>query len=109
MGLAFEKKFWEEALKDPFAIIVGGTCLHFGKETNEPCLKGFASSKFKFEILEDTLMYNKGDFIESTNVWYRGDVPDWCHVKNNAKFTEDSPTKIITKESKAKNTETQTE
>lgn len=104
MGLSFEKKFWDEALKDPFAIIVGGSCLHIGREKDSDAwggaFRGFGGSKFKFEIIEDTPSYKKGTIVESSNVWYRGDVPDWCHAKNTAKITEDSPTKLTTQERK---------
>lgn len=101
MTKEFEQKFWKEALQDPYAIIIGGTCLHIGDENAK--FKGFDGSKFKFEILKDTMMWDKGTIIESTNVWYRGDVPDWCDAKNTARITEDSPTKIITKETRNKN------
>lgn len=103
MGLAFEKKFWEKALKDPFAIIVGGTCFHIGESNAK--FKVFYGAKFMFKIIEDTPAYKKGMIIYTDNVWYRGDVPNWCHVKNNAKYTEDSPTKIITKETRNKKDE----
>ena len=104
MTREFQEKFWKEALEDPFAIIVGGTCLHIGREEDsDACggaFRGFGGDKFKFEIIEDTPAYKKGTIVESSNVWHRGDVPDWCHAKNTAKITEDSPTKLITKESK---------
>lgn len=96
MTKEFEQKFWKEALQDPYAIIVGGICLHIGDENAK--FKGFGGSKFKFEIIKDTVMWDKGTILESTNVWYRGDVPDWCNVENNAKFTEDSHTKLTTKD-----------
>ena len=100
MTKEFEKKFWEEALQDPYAIVVGGTCLHIRSENTNSMFKGFSGAKFKFEILKDTIMWNKGTILESTNVWYRGDVPDWISVENNAKLTDDCPTRLITKESR---------
>ena len=100
MTKEFEKKFWEEALQDPYAIIVGGTCLHIGSENTNEMFKGFSGAKFKFEILKDTIMWDKGTILESTNVWYRGDVPDDINVENTAKLTDDCPTRLITKESR---------
>ena len=104
MTKEFEKKFWKEALQDPYAIVVGGTCLHIGSETDSDAwggaFRGFGGAKFKFEILKDTMMWDKGTILESTNVWYRGDIPDDINVENNAKLTDDSPTKLITKESR---------
>jgi hypothetical protein len=101
MTKEFEKKFWDEALKDPFALIVGGTCLHIG--ASNVAFKGFGGAKFMFKIIEDTSAYKKGIIIYTDNVWYRGDVPDWCNTKNNAIIIEDSPTKIITKETRNEN------
>ena len=56
MTKEFEKKFWEEALQDPYAIIVGGTCLHIGSENTDRMFKGFSGAKFKFESI--LLLYN---------------------------------------------------
>lgn len=111
MTKEFEKKFWEEALKNPYAIVIGGTCFtfgsgtilktgeHFGKDTG---FRGLAGAKVKIEIIETTTAFDKGTIIETTNLWHQGDIPDWCDAKNNAIITDDSPTKLITKESRMK-------
>lgn len=98
MSCSFEEKFWKEALKDPFALIIGGCCYHVEKyDSTDSKFKGMVSSLFKIEILKDTGAFKKGEIVVTNNLCYRGELPDWCYVENNAKCTEDSPTKLIDK------------
>lgn len=79
----FEKEFWKEALENPFSIIINGQCYLIGDE-NEKGFRGFSGSKFKIKIIKNTLIYNKGEIIETTNLWHRGKIPEELKVENNA-------------------------
>ena len=86
---------WIETLEYPWHIIVGGQCYAICDE-NTKGNRGFGGAKFKFEILKDTEMYNKGDIVETTNLFHNGELPDELKkiINDTAKCTEDSPTKL---------------
>ena len=78
--------------KDPYAIVMGGSAYHIGAEEKQG-LRGFGGAKFKIEFVKDTMLYKKGEIIESSNLWHLGDVPD--EIEDTAKLTEDSKTKLV--------------
>ena len=88
-----EIEYWKNRMKqDPYMIVMGGIAYHIGSEEKQG-FRGFGGARFKIEFVKDTLLYTKGEIIESTNLWHLGDVPD--EIEDTAKLTEDSKTKLI--------------
>ena len=81
-GLCFECDFWvgeappaplsgwQGALVDPGRVIVAGECYNLGLEdASASAWRGFGGKKFTIRWLDT------GKVIESTNLWYRGVIP----------------------------------
>lgn len=82
--MTFEQWFWSHAI-DGSAIIINGNCYHVGDE-NAQGMRGFGGDKFIIEMLHNTAAYSEGQVIVTTNLWHNGRVPEWCNMKDNARF-----------------------
>ncbi|MGI5927771.1 MAG: hypothetical protein ACOX8A_11450 [Thermacetogeniaceae bacterium] len=65
----FHEKFWVDVLKDKDKhIIVDGNVYSIGGDTASG-IKGFGGALFRIKK-------NNGDYIETDNLWYLGEVPE---------------------------------
>lgn len=65
-----DRDFWEnDVFGDSNTIVVDGTAYTIGDENSKSSFRGFGGSKFKIKKSDGTI-------IESTNLWYRGEVPE---------------------------------
>lgn len=74
----FHEDFWNNTL-DEDAVIVNGKCYHIGDEDSRSSFRGFDGMKY-------TIKFNDGRVVETTNLWYQGEVPEERNIKDNAVF-----------------------
>ena len=73
----FSRLHWKEILDDN-AIIIDGRCYHVGTERRHGFL-GHAGREF-------VIRKDSGETIKTNNLWSDGEIPDFAHRPDNAKF-----------------------
>lgn len=65
----FDADYWLDRVKhkDDFTII-DGVCYHIENENSKSSFRGFGGKHF-------TIIKNTGERIETTNLWYNGEIP----------------------------------
>ncbi len=76
--------FWNEKVKgkdNPNIVRIDGTQYFIGDENSNSPVRGYCGRKFKIEKFN-------GQIIETTNLWYNGDIPEEFRsvLSDNAKF-----------------------
>lgn len=82
-------EYWEErkiALqRDPKAfVVIDGECYYVEDENDTNPYRGHDGRPF-------TILFNDGEVIHTTNLWYNGEVPEEYkpYIPNNAKFIKE--------------------
>ena len=73
----FDRLFWKEVLDDS-AIIIDGKCYHVETERQHGVL-GHAGREF-------VIQKDSGEIIRTNNLWSNGEIPDFAHRPDNARF-----------------------
>jgi len=79
----FHKDFWNQIVREKdIYLFIDGSCYWVGPEDEHRVFRGYDGRKFTIQ------RFDNGKIIETTNLWFRGDVPDgWQNeLKDNAKF-----------------------
>lgn len=80
----FSINYWNERIlnkNDPCSVIIAHTAYWIGDEDSKSCFRGFGGAKFRIKFFD-------GRYIETTNLWYNGDIPKkyWSKLPDNAEF-----------------------
>ena len=67
----FTDKFWIDIINEKdLHPVIDGKCYYIGDEKSVSSFRGFDGRRFKLQMIDS------GEIIESTNLWYNGDVPE---------------------------------
>ena len=80
----FHIRVWDDRVEDkesPKSVVVDHTAYWIGNEKDNSYFRGFGGALFKIK-------FSDGRYIESTNLWHNGTIPEcyWDKLPDNAIF-----------------------